>query len=417
LAFGLSFLTRNTQSVFMKKALPGFILFSIISFSAQAQIISQFNWNSNPVTQAVVGPNATSVSPNATSSAGGVGGTNGLNAGSGRTNIDMVLPGAVFTSQSGLDISVDFAREENAASFFTIGGLDFGISGGSIYVKFLLRESGSDVSINLTNKFTTPIDVAFHTYRFIYDNISGKVILYLDGVQQYTAQAGPAGTSLSWTGAGTATIASGMDGSNNNVPVLDNLLIQVPNTILPLDLLSFEARTEGAGNDLLWTTAHEVNTREFIIERSADGVKYESIGTLPAQQNYSGNANYRFTDNSPSSVNFYRLKMVDIDGDFSYSPIRELSSSPAAGAAVSISCYPNPVVNYVNIRIDHSTAVPYYYSVVTLDGKIMQSGMIQAGGVEQQASLNLSAAPKGIFLIRVQEMGNATAQTFKILKQ
>lgn len=417
MASGLSCLVRNTQSDIMKKAIRVFALFSIISFSAQAQIISQFNWNSNPVTQAVVGNNATSVSPNATSSAGGVGGTNGLNAGSGRTDINMVLPGAPFTSQSGLDISVDFARQENGASFFTIGGLDFGISGGSIYVKFLLREGGADVPVSLTNKFTTPTDIAFHTYRFIYDNISGKVILYLDGVQQYTAQAGPAGTPLSWTGAGTATIASGMDGSNSNVPVLDNLLIQVPNTILPLDLLSFDARTEGAGNDLLWTTAREVNTREFIIERSADGVKYESIGTLPAQQNYSGNTSYRFTDNAPSSVNFYRLKMVDIDGNFSYSPVRELSSAPIAGSAVSISCYPNPVVDYVNIRIDHSTALPYYYSVVTLDGKILQSGMIREGSVEQQAILNLSAAPKGIILIRVQEMGNAAAQTFKILKQ
>ncbi len=400
----------------MKKAIH-ILTLCIISFSAQAQIISQFNWNSNPVTQAVVGNNATSVSANATSSSGGAGGTNGLNAGSGRTNIDMVLPGAPFTSQSGLDISVDFARQENAASFFTVGGLDFGISGGSIYVKFVLREGGSDVTISLTNKFTTPSDLAFHNYRFIYDNISGNVTLYLDGMQQYTSQVAPAGTPLSWTGAGNATIASGMDGSNSNVPVLDNLLIQVPNVILPLDLLSFDARAESAGNDLLWTTAHEVNTLRFFIERSSDGIQYSSIGSLPAQQNYSGNANYRFTDEAPLSVNFYRLKMADIDGNFSYSPIRELSSSPAAGSAVSISCYPNPTVDYVNIRIDHSAAVSCYYSVAALDGKIIQSGTIRTDSVEQQVSLNLHAAPKGMLLIRVQEVGNATARTFKILKQ
>jgi len=216
--------------------------------------------------------------------------------------------------------------------------------------------------------------------------------------------------------AASASGNAGMDGSNSNVPVLDNLLIQVPPILLPLELLSFDARTEGAANELLWTTTREINTREFIIEHSSDGIQYESIGAVPAQQNYSGNADYRFTDNSPSSVNFYRLKMVDIDGNFSYSAVKGSGSAAAAGSAVSISCYPNPVIDYVNIRIDHSTTVPYYYTVATLDGKTLQSGMIRTGEVEQQAKLNLAAAPKGILLIRVQEMGNATAQTFKVLK-
>ena len=405
----------------MKKFIRALTLFCIINSSAQAQIISQFNWNSNPVTQAVAGPNATSVSSTATSSTGGAGGTNGLNPGLGRNEIAMFVPGATF-QQTGLDISVDFARQENGASFFTLGGLDFGISGGSIYVKFLLRESGSDVTINLTNKFTTPTDVNFHNYRFIYDNASGKVSLYLDGVAQYNAQVAPAGTPLSWTGATNVEIGSGMDGSNTNVPVLDNLLVQYPPILLPLQLLSFDARTEGAVNELSWTTTREVSTLEFIVERSSDGVKYEAIGTVATQQNYSGNTSYQFTDNSPVSVNFYRLKMVDVNGNFSYSGIKDLGGM---AAAVSISCYPNPVVDQVNIRIDYASVTTCHYSVITLDGKVIQSGHIQTGS--GQTSLDLSTAPKGILLIRIQQDNDTAVQgtggqsqlvkTFKILRQ
>jgi len=430
LAFSLSGLACNTQSVSMKKILHFFVLLAILPFFSQAQIISEFTWDNNPVTQAAVGPNATSVSTFATSSSGGSGGTNGLSAGTGRHDIDLVVPGAVFVSQPGIDISVDFLKEENGASFFTIGGLDFGITGGSIYVKFLLNVGGSDVAVSGNNIATVP-DALFHTYRFIYNNTTGKAVVYIDGVSKYTYQAA-AGTALSWTGATTATIASGMDGGNSNIPVLDNLIIQKPPVTLPLDLLSFDAYTGKTGNELVWTTAHEVNTRSFIIERSSDGIEFDAIGTVAAtgagsvignipgsgagtvQTDNSGNSPYQFIDNAPATVNFYRLKMVDADGSFSYSVVKKCSNT----AGVSISCYPNPVVDYVTIRIGQSSGA-VYYSLVTLDGKIMQSGKTGVDGTTQTVRLSLSAAPKGIYLVRVQESAGLPGgtQTFKIVKQ
>src|SRR5258708_1212742 len=394
----------------MIKIIHSFVLLSIIPFYTQAQVISQFNWNSNPVTKAAVGPDATYLSVFAVSSPGGVGGTNGLNAGLGRHDIDMIMPGTPFVSQPGLDISVDFRKEENDASFFLLGGLDFGINGGSLYIKYLLNVSGTNVPISANNLYDVA-DALFHTYRFVYNSSTGKATASVDGATVYTYQAA-AGTTLSWTGAGTATIGGLMDGGNSNIPVLDNLIIQKPGVLLPLDLLSFDAHTGNAGNELLWTTAHEVNTRHFIIERSSDGIQFQTIGIVAAQQNYSGNTHYQFTDNAPSSVNFYRLKMVDADGSFSYSAVKKLSSA----ASVSISCYPNPVVDYVNVRIGQSSG-PVYYSLVTLDGKVMQSGKIQADAAGQSVSLNLSAASKGIYLVRVQQEDMTGTQTFKILKQ
>ena len=66
---------------FLVKGVLVSILLSIANGYADAQVISQFNFDSDPVTTAAVGPDATSVSGSALSDVGGVGGTNGLNAG------------------------------------------------------------------------------------------------------------------------------------------------------------------------------------------------------------------------------------------------------------------------------------------------------------------------------------------------
>jgi hypothetical protein len=166
-------------------------------------------------------------------------------------------------------------------------------------------------------------------------------------------------------------------------------------------------------NDLDWTTTREVNVSEFVVERSSDGVQYEAIGNRPAQQTYSGNNDYSFIDSLPAPTSFYRLRMIDMDGSYSYSAIKEVSHA----AAISITCYPNPVINLVNIRIDDPNISSYRYSVITVDGRTLQPGMIESGGAGQQTSINLAAAPKGILIMRVQGADNGATAVFKLFRQ
>jgi hypothetical protein len=395
----------------MRKNLYSVILFTCLTIGVKAQIISEFTWDSNPVTQAAIGPNGTSVSTFATSSANGTLGTNGLNPGTGSHDIDLVVPGAAF-ELPGLDVSVDFKKEENGASFFTLGSLDFGISTGAIYGKFLLSKGGVDTLLTFNSMLPVPGDGAFHRYRFIYNNNDGVFTGSVDGTVQFTYLGVP-GRPLSWTGATTATIASLMDGSGNNVAELDSLVIQVPPAVLPLTLLSFDARSAGSMNDLDWTTTREVNVNEFVVERSSDGVQYKAIGNRPAQQTYSGNNYYDFTDSLPAPTSFYRLRMIDMDGSFSYSPVKEVNRA----SAISITCYPNPVIDLVNIRIDDPNISSYRYSVITVDGRTLRTGMIEGGGAGQQTSVNLAAAPKGILIMQVQGADNGKTAVFKLLKQ
>jgi Secretion system C-terminal sorting domain len=90
---------------------------------------------------------------------------------------------------------------------------------------------------------------------------------------------------------------------------------------LPITLVSFTGQITGTTVTLDWKTDNEYNVSYIQVQRSADGITYTSIGQV-APTNTSVTHTYQFVDNSPVYINnYYRLKTVDFDGKFSYSPI------------------------------------------------------------------------------------------------
>ena len=92
--------------------------------------------------------------------------------------------------------------------------------------------------------------------------------------------------------------------------------------ILPIELISFTARREGAAVKVAWSTVAESNNDFFSVERSADGKHYERIGTVKAAGNSQGRVDYGFVDADPTEgVSFYRLRQTDMDGRYSFSEV------------------------------------------------------------------------------------------------
>ncbi len=111
---------------------------------------------------------------------------------------------------------------------------------------------------------------------------------------------------------------------------------------LPVSLLSFEAIKQTKKVLLQWATENELNADKYIVERSGDGITYTGIGTVTAF-NSSNKNYYSFTDMQPfTGLNFYRLKMMDKDAGFRYSPVRKINFNNAGD---DITVYPNPVIN------------------------------------------------------------------------
>jgi Secretion system C-terminal sorting domain len=117
---------------------------------------------------------------------------------------------------------------------------------------------------------------------------------------------------------------------------------------IPLTLVNFTAQKEKQSVLLQWQTAQEINTNHFEIERSADAFNFKKIGTLSAKGNTAGYTNYNFTDaNLIDGNNYYRLKMADKNGEFTFSPVRLLKFD----AANNLSIYPNPTSKILTIQL------------------------------------------------------------------
>lgn len=125
-------------------------------------------------------------------------------------------------------------------------------------------------------------------------------------------------------------------------------------TLLPITLLNFSGKPIANTMQLQWSTAAEINSGYFEVQRSADRNNFEPIGKLAAAGNADLTQTYSFTDNAPkiNAINFYRLKEVDRDGHFVYSKI--IAGSFNENVLVKI--YPNPATD--NVLIDVMVCPP-----------------------------------------------------------
>ncbi|PKR80526.1 hypothetical protein CW751_09125 [Brumimicrobium salinarum] len=305
----------------------GLILCVLLLNSTNAQVISHFTWNdlNQDPEIADVGPNATSISPDATITADGANGTPGLNAGNERTNINMILPNDPIFNVPDIDISIDYQRDENSGTFIK-RGRNFSFLGASnLFVRYQVMSTidSTITAVNSGNVYSIPRtnDNTFRKYRFTFDAATGIGRLTVDGVEMWASAPRP-NSILVWDNS-TIKIGDKMDGSSENKAIYDNLLIQrYQPEPLPIELISFSADESAFKNqvDLNWSTASEKNNDFFTLEKSTNGKDWELLKTLNGAGNSTHTLKYRWTDQSPySGISYYRLKQTDFDGKFSYS--------------------------------------------------------------------------------------------------
>lgn len=194
------------------------------------------------------------------------------------------------------------------------------------------------------------------------------------------------------------------DGATNS-PILG---IFIP---LPLKLMEFKGEQEREKNILLWITANEEQTASFIIQRSADALQYKDIGTVAAAGDYSGTLQYRYEDVQPlDKNNYYRLKMLDQDGKFTYSSVILLKRY---GTGSTLTVFPNPTTQSVQIMMSRASANENITAqLVDMSGKVLQQKQIVHNSTIR---FDLDAYVPGIYLIRVQVNGEQSV--WRVIKQ
>lgn len=370
------------------------VIFSFLVFSIQANsqtIISQFNWDSGPVSVANVGPNATSVSSSAISDVNGVGGTNGLNASLPKQDLNMIIPGSPTFDVNGIDISFDYQRDESQGTFWQRGSSLIIDGCANISVSYRVSNGAGGFNTVSSGNYPIPNDDIFRRYRFIYVPTTGFGFLLIDGAVVWSND-GPDNRNLYWTGAGNVVVGQLMDGSGSNKTFLDNLVVAtVVNSALPIELVEFNAEATAKKQVLTnWITASEVNNDFFTIERSIDGKTWEEASRIQGVGNSSYQNEYEFVDENPfSGISYYRLKQTDFDGRTEIFETKSVFLEPDEEVVV----YPNPFSRYCHIT-DQNVPIAIY----TLDGSEV-SNLIQQTKTQGFIQMDFEFVQAGIYII------------------
>jgi len=198
---------------------------------------------------------------------------------------------------------------------------------------------------------------------------------------------------------GKATISANAQGCNSVAEV------DAACSLLPVKLLSFTATRATEGIILTWQTANESSGDHFVIERSQlNTAHFAGLATINGKGNASQIQSYRYTDKVPQSgVEYYRLKIVDRDGNFSYSQIVSIASEAA------LSLYPNPTKDWLNIRgLGNSPSV---LAIIDPHGNIDATVTINAVNYKW----NIQKLPAGNYFLRI--LSNNAVQTLKFIKE
>jgi|GEM_PF-1116590 len=161
---------------------------------------------------------------------------------------------------------------------------------------------------------------------------------------------------------------------------------------LPVEYIDFKASALTPSSALLaWETASEDNNKEFIVEKSSDGIHFVAIGSVASNSLAASNRKYSFIDTDCNDeINYYRLKQVDTDGKYSYSNIQELSKSKQ-----SITLHGNTLVTEL------ITPQDFYYTLSTATGQAIEQGIFHAEKGITEKTFSLSGLSTGVYVLNV----------------
>ena len=180
------------------------------------------------------------------------------------------------------------------------------------------------------------------------------------------------------------------------------------NTI-PITLDAFTAMRSGRINILNWTTAQELNSKYFVIERSNDAVNYTEIGRVTAAGNSSSPKNYVYTDINPAvGINYYRLRLIDKDNSSRVSAIRSVRNEGVADIAV----YPNPVNDQLKVAITADNAGNGSIMISDVSGKVLYKNTLALTRGSNLIPINTTRFASGAYIIKIQLADDVVVRKF-----
>jgi hypothetical protein len=288
------------------------------------------------------------------------------------------------------------------------------------------NNTGTSISLNWTNgsgtnslviarannaNFTPPTNGIAYTANSVF----GQGTQLMKTAGSYVVYNGT-GNTVSITGLNPGTTyffrVYSFNGSGTSTNYNRGYYTSTSTQTLPVELKEFSVSLNEKGEaELKWTTATEINNSHFEIERSFDSENsFVQIGKVKGQGNSNLLKSYLFNDglnliDYSASTIYYRLKQVDYDAKFDYSPIVSLDLNKDAQSTVSIN--PNPFRDEIKISGVRELSSMKLYDP---SGKELMNKVL-SGSVDGSYTIKVNSNETGIFILKLNE------ETFKLLRE
>lgn len=184
-----------------------------------------------------------------------------------------------------------------------------------------------------------------------------------------------------------------------------------PGSPLPVSIISFDATVVGSDVELKWATSSETDNSHFEIEKSLDGQRFDMLAEVEsAGVNTSTVQAYNFMDKEAiSGVNYYRLKQVDLNGDFEYFNI---VTAKIDSETPVIHVLPNPVKDIARVRLEIAIVDNANLELFNTAGELIKTiNVTNIGSIQE---VNMADLPAGIYFLRLQD---SPSVYHKVIKQ
>ena len=173
----------------------------------------------------------------------------------------------------------------------------------------------------------------------------------------------------------------------------------VEEVVEPIKLMSFDVQKHDASVEIYWTTEHEINSKEFIVERSLDGNTWNGIATVNAAGNSSAEINYSTNDLNPAKgMNYYRLKQIDLSNNYKYSAIKAVYfDSDVVVTNMNTGIGPNPARDKVTVYLPGNTAI-VSINIYNMKGQLLK----KLTSDKEIVPINISDLSRGVYVVKIK---------------
>jgi hypothetical protein len=166
---------------------------------------------------------------------------------------------------------------------------------------------------------------------------------------------------------------------------------------LPVIFNSFYATKNNSNVQLCWSTAREYNNSNYELQRSFDGGSWTTIALLLGTGNSTTVQQYSFTDkNMTASLAYYRIRQVNIDGEYEYSTIKTIGAGETTSAT---KIYRSG--SKVNIEFNREINDPVTVRVINMNGQLISWQEVQQAAYRLTVNLNNNIT--GVLVVQLKD--------------